>query len=90
MLHGAFEGVFGDPRQAPLTAGHRVELEEATVTVLSAQDGFPNSIEVRFIASLEDDRFRLLAWQEGKLLPLRVAIGDHTVIPWSPGPTGFF
>lgn len=90
MLHGAFEGLFCDPRRSPFTVGHRVLLDEAAVTVLSAQDGFPTTIEVRFIASLDDDRFRLLAWQEGKLLPLRVSIGDHAIIPWTPGPTGFF
>jgi hypothetical protein len=90
MLRGAFEGVFCDPTRNPLTVGHRVALPEATVTVLSVQEGFPTAIEVHFVASLDDDRFRLLAWQEGKLLPLRVAIGDHAVIPWTPGPTGFF
>jgi hypothetical protein len=90
MLRGAFEGVFSDPREAPWKVGSRVALEEATVTVRAVDDGFPTSIEVKFAAPLEDDRFCLLAWQSGKLLPLRVPIGDHVVIPWTPGPTGFF
>ncbi len=61
MLRGAFEGVFCDPRRSPFTVGHRVLLDEVAVTVLSAKDGFPTTIEVRFVASLDDDRFRLLA-----------------------------
>jgi hypothetical protein len=90
MLRGSFEGVFCDPRRTPFAVGHRVALDDATVTVLSVEDGFPTSIEVRFAAPLEDERFRLLAWQGGKLLPLRVSIGENAVIPWTPGPTGFF
>jgi hypothetical protein len=90
MLKGAFEGVFGDPKQSPWHVGDRVELDEATITVQSVREGYPTGIEVRFAAPLEDERFRVLAWQDGKLLPLRLPIGEHVTIPWTPGPTGFF
>jgi hypothetical protein len=90
MLHGSFEQVFDDPARVPWVVGQRVALEEMTVTVLAVDRGFPTRIEARFVAPLEDDRFRFLAWQNGKLLPLRVSIGDHIVIPWTPGPVGFF
>jgi hypothetical protein len=90
MLRGAYDAVFRDMARAPLHAGQRFELDEATVTVLTASEGYPSSIEVRFGAPLEDDRYRLLAWQDGRLAPLRVAVGQHVVIPWTPGPTGFF
>jgi hypothetical protein len=90
MLHGAFEGVFSDPQQSPWRIGDHVELADATITVRAVREGFPTSIEIRFALPLEDERIRVLAWQEGKLLPLRVPVGDHVVIPWTPGPTGFF
>jgi hypothetical protein len=90
MLRGAFEGVFCDPKRSPWSAGDRIDLDETTVTVRSVRDGFPTRVEVRFAAPVEDDRFRVLAWQGGKLLPLRVPIGEHVLIPWTPGPTGFF
>ncbi len=90
MLQGAYDGVFRDPARAPIVAGDRVELDDATITVLADQRGYPTAIEVRFATALEDDRMRLLAWQNGKLLPLRVPVGDHVVVPWTPGPTGFF
>jgi len=89
MLQGAFDGVFRDPARSPFAPGDRVDLDEATVTVLSSEKGYPTAIEVRFVAPLEDERFRIIAWQAGRLLPLRVAIGDHVVIPWTKGPTGF-
>jgi hypothetical protein len=90
MLKGAFDGVFRDPARLPLKAGDRVELDDVTVTVVAAAGGYPSRIEVRFEAPLEDERYRLLAWQDGRLAPLQVSIGEHVVIPWTPGPTGFF
>ena len=67
-----------------------VRFDGATVTVLAESEGYPSKIEVRFRAPLEDERYRLLAWQDGRLAPLRIAIGDHVAIPWTAGPTGFF
>jgi hypothetical protein len=90
MLEGAFDGVFRDPARAPFRPGARVVLDDVVVTVLSAEGGYPSSIEVRFEAPLENERYRLLAWRDERLVRLDVPIGDHVVIPWTPGPTGFF
>jgi hypothetical protein len=90
MLKGAFEGVFGDPKQSPWHLSDRVELDGATITVQSVREGYPTGIEVRFAVPLEDERVRVLAWQDRQLLPLDLSIGEEVAIPWIPGPTGFF
>jgi len=90
MLHGSFEGVFRGADH-PLRRGDRVDLDDASVTVLATAGRYPTSIEVVFRASsIDDPSLVLLAWRDGKLVPVRLAPGERIEVPWSAGPTGFF
>jgi len=90
LLYGSFEGVFR-ANDIPFHPGDAVELDEARVTVLSAESGHPTSIEVLLRgASLDDPTIRPFAWIDGRLTPVHLDAGAAMEIAWSPGPTGFF
>lgn len=90
FLHGNFEVVFRGSDH-PLRPGDRVDLDDLSVTVLSTEDRFPTAIDVRFrTMSIDDPSLLLLAWRDGKLVPVHLSPGDRIDIPWSAGPTGFF
>jgi hypothetical protein len=58
--------------------------------VLRVADGLPARIELR-VDPLDDPDVALLAWQQGAFRRLALPpIGESTVIPWSPGPSGVF
>jgi hypothetical protein len=89
MLGGMFEWVFRSPAEPP-RAGDEVLLDAATVKVLRATAAGPDELELRFRDPIGTPSLRLLAWRDGRLLPVDLAVGNEMTIEWSPGPTGFW
>lgn len=90
MLRGMFEWVFRSPAD-PLRSGDSVELDAAKVKVLRATAAGPDTLELQFHASIGAPSLRLLAWRDGRLVPVdALDVGQEMTIAWSPGPTGFW
>jgi hypothetical protein len=88
MLRSTFEGLFR-AQNLPLQVGERAELVNAVVTVLAVDGGRPTSISLTLRSgSFDDADVCLLAWRDGALVPVQLALHDTLEIPWSPGPTG--
>jgi hypothetical protein len=69
--------------------GDAVKACSARVTVLDVDgDGRPTRIEARFDEPLDDPAIRLVAWKDGAVKPVRLAVGATTDLAWSPGPIG--
>jgi hypothetical protein len=88
LLRSSFEGLFR-AKDLPFKVGDRAALVNATVTVLAVDAGHPTSISLTLRSgSFDDPDVCLLAWREGRLVPVQLALHEALDIPWSPGPTG--
>ncbi len=90
MQRAPFERVFRAPAN-PFAVGDRVDLDGISVQVTEIAAGAPREVEVTTSGPIDDPRFLVLAFRDGKLRRLpELAIGASIDIPWSPGPTGLF
>lgn len=88
MLTNDFETLTWDPRE-PMPVGFERRQCGATIRVLATHEGLPRRVQVTFDASLEGSEVTLLRWKDQALVPLRLAVGEKTRLPWTPGPMGF-
>ena len=88
MLTNAFETLAWDPA-IPMPVGHERTQCGANIRVLATRDGKPSRVQTTFDRPLEDESNTLLIWNDQKLVPLRLAVGEKTRLVWSPGPMGF-
>jgi len=89
LMNGPFETLYRDPAIA-FHEGDEVAVCGETVTVRRVEGGLPAAIEIR-VDEMDEPRVALLAWQDGALRRLAAPkVGASVVIPWSPGPSGFF
>ncbi|HKQ71203.1 MAG TPA: hypothetical protein VJT73_17780 [Polyangiaceae bacterium] len=90
LFGGFFDQVFRST-DAAFAVGDTFDLDDLRVTVRSTESEHPTAIALSFHEPIDDPKFLLLAWREGKLTQVVLpAEGDRLVIPWSAGPTGFF
>lgn len=88
LLLSTFERLFRDDDR-PFSAGDRVELAGAHLTVLAVTRGRPSSLELTLDGgSFDDANVCLLAWREQRLVPVELSLHQALSIPWSAGPTG--
>lgn len=88
MLRSTFEGLFR-ATDLPFKVGDRAELVNAVVSVLAVDAGRPTAISLTLgSGSFDDPDVCLLAWRDGRLVPVQLALHETLDIPWSPGPAG--
>jgi hypothetical protein len=90
LLHGAFETLYR-PDSEPLRVGDTIDQCGARIRVVAMREGRPSRIELTTDAPLDGSDVAFVAWRDGAMrrLPLP-PVGESVVIPWSPGPSGFF
>jgi len=86
MLETAFEILFRNPSLA-FEPGDEVHLEGLDVRVLATDDVGPTRVEFRFDRSLDDPSLHLLAWEDGRLVPVQLpSVGETMDLPLVTAP----
>ncbi len=88
-LQGPFESLYRSLRE-PLHVGDGVRQCGAFIEVVAMQRSILHRVRVTFDRSIEDPSVDLLAWRNGKLQRINLAVGSSEDFSWTVGPSGFF
>ncbi len=90
LTQTAFETVFRAPSEG-FHEGQTIAMGEGLVRVAKVEEGAPKAVDVELRRNLDDPSIVLLVYREGAFVRLKPGdLSAPLVVPWSPGPTGFF
>ncbi len=88
LLDGSFDQLFR-AADRPFAIGDTIEQCGATIRVTAVRGGRPSRLDIALRRKLDDPELVWLVWRDHQLARFTFpAIGETTMLPWSPGPSG--